>query len=590
MEVNNDYNQEDDLITQSMMEFADRLEKGAEETEELPSDWLEHNFIIPTPRDPLLGTEMSPGPIRLADHQKRVINEALSKVNGKFKYSTVIYSAPKKSGKSAIASAVALYMASKTPYGQIYCLANDGKNSKDRLYLPIWRCLNFHQQRGLMHKGARVNQTEAYLPNYAHIEAIPCDASGEAGSEPTGVFYSEFWGYIEENKRRLFTEMTLPPTLYGKSIRWIESYAGFMGISDLLWEVYSLGKEGYPHPDFEDLKGRDGEPVVWVNPRAHVFMYWDTQPRMIWQNDEYYTQEAQILSTSEFERIHRNQWVSPLGSYIDASWWGPCGDPTLPKLLAGSSVPVVIGVDAAITGDCAAIVVVSRDPHQPNTDVAIREVIIFKPRPGRPVNIEEQIGKTLRDLSKKYNVVCIAYDSYQMEGLAQNYRRGNVVLTPDEIAHYKNRPKEELTDYMSQESRAAQRWYYQFGQQISRGIADKRLHDMVLNQSIHYNPNDVDSDINERGEEETLAKHIKQAGKKESNKEMRIEKLADNAHIDGAVALSMAVDRCMRMDLDNRELHEDNLLREFNRGAITYEQYLDRIRLRVAEAALRNGN
>lgn len=289
---------EPDLITQSIMDFANRLEKGAEETEELPSDWLESNFIIPTPRDPVTGLDLPAGPIRLAEHQRRIINEALSKVNGRFKYSTVIYSAPKKSGKSAIASAVALYMASKTPFGQIYALGNDGKNSKDRLYLPIWRCLNFHKQRGLLHRDARVNQVEAFLSNNAHIEAIPCDASGEAGSEPTGVFYSEFWGYIEENKRRLFTEMTLPPTLYGKAIRWIESYAGFMGVSDLLWEMYTLGKEGYPHPDFTDLVGRDGEPVVYVNPRAHVFMYWDTTARMIWQNEEYYQQEAQILSDS----------------------------------------------------------------------------------------------------------------------------------------------------------------------------------------------------------------------------------------------------------------------------------------------------
>lgn len=578
-----------DLITQSMFEFADRLDNKAAEDVEYPSDWLEQNFWIPSPRDPKTGEDLPAGPIQLADHQRRIINEALSKVNGKFKYSTVIYSAPKKSGKSAIASAVALYMASKTPFGQIYALGNDGKNSKDRLYLPIWRCLHFHKNKGMLHKDARVNQVEAFLTNNSHIEAIPCDASGEAGSEPTGVFYSEFWGYIEENKRRLFTEMTLPPTLYGKAIRWIESYAGFMGVSDLLWEMYSLGRAGYPHPDFTDLVGRDGEPVVWVNPKAHVFMYWDTVPRMIWQNDEYYQQEAQILSDSEFQRIHQNQWVSPMGSFIQPSWWEACADPTVPTLLKKSDTPVVLGVDAAISGDCAAIAVVSRDPHQPSTDIAIREVIVFTPRPGHPIMIEEQIGKAIRDLAKTYNVVCVAYDNYQMEGLAQNYRRGNVTLTQDEISYYKNKPKEELAAYMDQESRAAQRWFYQFGQNISRGVADKRLYDMILNRAVHYNPNDVKSDINEQGDKETLAKHIKQAGRKDSGKEMRIEKLADNAHIDAAVALSMAVDRCMRMDLDNRELHADDLLRQYNLGKISYQDYLDRIQNRITEAALRNG-
>lgn len=579
----------DDLITQSMLEFADRLEQKAEEVEELPSDWIETHFIIPTPRDPVTGQDLPAGPIKLADHQKRVINEALSKVNGRFKYSTVIYSAPKKSGKSAIASAVALYMASKTPYGQIYCAANDGKNSKDRLYLPIWRALNFHQQRGLLHKDARVNQVEAFLSNYSHIEAIPCDASGEAGSEPTGVFFSEFWGYIEENKRRLFTEMTLPPTLYGKAIRWIESYAGFIGVSDLLWDLYTLGKEGYPHPDFADLTGRDGEPVVWVNPRARMFMYWDTVGRMLWQNDDYYREEAQILVDSEFQRIHENQWVSPLGSFVHATWWDACADSTIPKLLEGSNVPCVLGVDAAITGDCAAVVLVTRDPHNPATDVAIRYVKIFKPLPGHPIKIEEQIGKEIRDLAKRFNIVCVAYDNYQMEGLAQNYRRGNVTLTQTEIGYYKDRPAQELDNYLAQESRAAQRWFFQFGQNAPRAEADKRLHDMVIARQLHFDPNDQNSDINERGDEESLGLHIKQAGKKNSGNQMRIEKLADKAHIDAAVALSMAVDRCMTLEIDNRELHAEDLLREYKNNKITYEEYLERVRNRSVEASLRNG-
>lgn len=580
---------DDNLITQSMLEFADRLEKGAEETEQLPSDWLEENFIIPTPRDPVTGVDLPVGPIRLATHQKRVINEALSKVNGKFKYSTVIYSAPKKSGKSAVTSGVTLYMADSTSYGHCFCLANDGKQSNDRIFLPIWRCLSFHKQRGLKFKDAKANQTEAWLSNYAHIEAIPCDAAGEAGSEPTFTAWSEIWAYTDENKRRLWTEMTIPPTLYGKALRWVESYAGFVGVSDLLYDLYSLMKEGYPHPDFEDLVGKDGEAVVWINPKAKLFAYWDSVPRMPWQTTSYYQQEAQLLSVSEFKRIHENAWVSPMGSYIDASWWTPCGDPSLPKLRAGSTVPVVLGVDAAISGDCAAIAVVTRDPYSPTTDVAIREVWVFTPRPGHPIKIEEEIGKKIRDLSKLYNVVCVAYDSYQMEGLAQNYRRGNVTLTQDEINQFKDKPKEELTAYLEQESRAAQRWFYQFGQQISRGIADKRLYDMILNRQVHYNPNDTDSDINEQGDKETLAKHIKQAGKKDSGKEMRIEKLADNAHIDAAVAVSMAVDRCMRMELDNRELHVEDLLREFNQGKITYQDYMNRIKDRQIEAALRDG-
>lgn len=579
-----------DLYTQSLLELADRFGNAHAETEELPADWLEKNFIIPTPRDPITGIDLPAGPIRLADHQRRIVNEALSKVNGRFKYTTVIYSAPKKSGKSALSSGVALYMAQRTPYGQIYCLANDGKQSSDRLYLPIWRCLNFHQQRGLALKSSKVNQTEAFLPNYAHIEAIPCDAAGEAGSEPTGVFFSEIWGYTDEKKRRLFTELTIPPTLYGKAIRWIESYAGYIGVSDLLHELYTAGvKEGEPHPDFTDLVGRDGEPVVWVNNLAHTFVYWDTIPRMVWQSDEYYKQEAQILSPAEFARIHQNQWVSPVGSYIQPEWWDGCADPSIPELMIGSDVPCILGVDAALTGDCAAIVLVTRHPFMPDTDIAVRYVKIFKASPSKPINIEEDIGREIRRLAKLYNIVCIAYDSYQMEGLVQNYRRGNVVLTNAEIAYFEGKSKQEMTDYLDQEQRAAQRWFYKFGQQAPRAVADKRLYDMVVGRRIHYNPHDVNSDINSRANDETLDKHIKQAGVKSTGNQMRIEKLSNDAKVDGAVALSMATDRCMVMALDNREMHVDDLLRLHQAGKITYEVYLKRIQDRRLGAAFNNG-
>lgn len=569
-------NQEADLLTQSILDLATRFDKAAEEERETPSDWLEKHYYIPTPRDPVTGTELPSGPIRLADHQRRIIDEALSKdKNGMYNYSTVIYSAPKKSGKSAIASAVALYMAAITPFGQIYCLANDGKNSKDRLYLPIWRCLNFHRQRGLTYKDARINITEAFLGNNAHIEAIPCDASGEAGSEPTGVFYSEFWGYIEENKKRLFTEMTLPPTLYGKAIRWIESYAGFVGVSDLLMDMYTVGvKDGDPHPDFLDLLDDEGNPVVYVNRQAHLFAYWDTVPRMIWQTPEYYQQEAKILSPSEFQRIHRNKWVSPVGGFIHPEWWDACADELLPPLLPGSDVPVVLGVDAAISGDCAAIVGVTRDPRLPDTEVAVRFCYIYKPSPNRVIQIEKDLGRMIRWLNKNYNVVCIAYDAYQMEGMVQNYRRGEVTLAPDEI---EGMSPEEAMEYLKTEQAAAQRWYYKFGQQSPRAIADKRLYDMIVARQIHWNPTDQNSAIGPNGNEESLTKHIKQAGSKQDESKMRIEKLAADAKIDAAVAASMAVQRCMTLNLDNRELHAEELTKLLQAGKINYIEFQQRL-------------
>ena len=80
-------------------------------------------------------------------------------------------------------------------------MANDGKQSTDRLYGPIYTNFRLHQQYGGIFSKVKANKDEVILPNYTKLEAVPCDAAGEAGSQPIGVFFSELWGYETEKKR-----------------------------------------------------------------------------------------------------------------------------------------------------------------------------------------------------------------------------------------------------------------------------------------------------------------------------------------------------------------------------------------------------
>lgn len=568
--------QNNDLISAALERMANKLEATSKQLLIPPAEWLEKYYWIPEPVDPVTGEPQPPGPIVLIDHQRRIINEALSKKpNGMFKYTNIIYSATKKSGKSAITAGVALYMAHTTPFGKIYCLANDGKQSDDRLFGPIAQCIKFHKKNNLILSKAKVTAFEAtaLLENEAQIEAIPCDAAGEAGSEPTGVFISEAWAYTTEKKRKLFTELTVSPTKYGRAIRWIESYAGYMGESELLWNLYDLAVlQGVPHPDFSDLTS-EGKPVVWVNEAANMFCYWDHEPRLIWQGQEYYSQEARILVPSEFQRIHRNHWVSSVGAFIQPEWWDACQDETLTPLL-DDRTPVVVGIDAAETNDCAAIVAVTRDPNRPETDVAIRGCRIFKPVPGKSVVLlEETLGKTIQEWGAKWNIVCIPYDAFQMAKMVQDYRRGQVTIDPKEL---EGMSPEEIQEHLKKIQRAIQRWYYKFSQQSVRAVADKQLHDMVVNRQIHWNPNDRDSDISARGDDETLTKHMKQAGVAQDRGQYRIQKLSDKLKTDAAVALSMATERCLALILDNRENDDNTIEQLYHKKLISYEEYMRR--------------
>ncbi len=580
-------NQQNDLISSALERMLHKLEASSEQILLPPAEWLEKYYWIPEPRDPLTGELYPPGPIRLVEYQRRIVNESLAKTaTGQFKYSNVIYSAPKKSGKSTIASGVALYLACTTPFGKIFCLANDGKQSDDRLFGPIAQCIKFYKDHSLAFADIREikvipSEAKAKLTNSAVIEAIPCDAAGEAGSEPTGIFLSEVHAYTSEAKRRLFTELTIPITRWGRAIRWIDSYAGYMGTSKILWELYTEAVlQAEPHPDFLDMTS-DGEPVVWINEGASTFCYWDHEQRLVAENAAaYYQQEAKILVPSEFERIHKNRWVSALGAFVAPEWWDACQDERLP-VLQDNRTPVVVGIDAAETNDCAAIVAVTRDPERPETDIAVRACRIFRPIPGKSVVIlEDTIGEVIKEWGKKWNIVCIAYDAFQMAKLVQDYRRGQITLDPREVEGLDD---EGVKAYLKETQRAIQRWYYKFSQQSARAIADKQLYDMVVNKQIHWNPNDRDSDITSRGNDETLTKHMKQAGVAQDKGQYRIKKLSNDLKIDAAVALSMAVERCMTLILDNKEKSDNTVEDLYQRHLISYDEYI----VRKARATMR---
>jgi phage terminase large subunit-like protein len=306
-----------------------------------------------------------------------------------------------------------------------------------------------------------------------------------------------------------------------------------------------------------------------------MFAYWDTEPRLAWQTKKYYQQQRKQLSQVEFDRVHRNKWQSPVDSFVQAEWWDACADESLPEL-ESDRIPVVIAVDAATENDCAAIVAVTRDPKYPNTDVAVRACKIFSPKFGSII-LEETIGRTLIDWCMKWNVVCVAYDNYQMKNMIQNYQRGNIVFSSNEVKKY---TKDELYDRAKEIKRAINRWYFQFSQHGLRSESDKMLQDKISNREISYNPDLENWDIGERLDRESLSKHIKQAGMKKQGLGYRLYKLTDASKIDAAVALSMAVYQCMSLTITNKEYNQDDLLRQLEQGQISLNEFESRLKQR----------
>jgi phage terminase large subunit-like protein len=260
-----------------------------------PVGWIEKNFYIP---------ELT-GPLELQPYQKAVLRESQRKdENGKFIYSIVVWSDIKKSAKSTIAAAMALYIAHLRQWGSVKVIANDLKQADSRVAYYLRRAIELNPRMVDTVKQVRYKTT--IQGNSSTIEAIPIDPGGEAGGNDDLLIFSEMWAAKHKAIQTMWTEMTLSPTKFGYSQRWIETYAGHQGESPILEQLYRQGiKEGRKldlsytdksgqHHDLSDLE-------VYAN--GPLLCLWNTKPRCPWQTSDYYASEAAVLTPNEFNRI-----------------------------------------------------------------------------------------------------------------------------------------------------------------------------------------------------------------------------------------------------------------------------------------------
>lgn len=486
--------------------------------------WGEHHFYIPE-----TGKQ-----IQLYPHQKAVLKAALHPCNGpRFPYSTILWGTIKKTGKTANAGLVGRWMSeTQLRYGQIYATGNDAEQAAGRAYKAIRTSIELTPgyQKGvpgsLPGRWQVQDSKMLHLPSGSTIRPISVDYRGEAGGNPSLTLWTELWGYTHEDSKRFWEEMTPVPT-QPISIRWVETYAGYDGESELLAKLYKLGREEGRQITAGELAAMSGEPLgvfeegissaspvpIWINSQAGLFMFWDegiNARRFDWLRGEkgeaYYREQEQTLPPNAFDRLHRNLWVGAESEFVPIEIWDANYDPTLQPLLSGSREPVVVGVDAASTGDCFAVVGVTRHPLK-HEEPAQRFSRKWSPPKGGRIDYSEP-EQYLRQLVADYNVIQFAYDQYQLEDMMQRFTREGLV------------------------------WCQQFGQMQNRAVADRGLYDKIIRREMAH-----------MGDKE-LREHVVNSNakhQKDQDSTMRIVKKTTDRKIDLVVALSMATDRCLEL-------------------------------------------
>lgn len=272
-------------------------------------------------------------PILLEPHQRRILNYFFTPTaDGRLRFMTYVYSTPKKEGKTEIAGGVS-YAFLRLYGGDCISAANDKEGARARMFVRVLETLleikkkkpaQFEKivheschQRG--YRGGResseieFNDVGQKNPGPHVLRAIPGDYAGEAGAMNALVTFDELWGYSSERLSRLYNELQ-PISAIPYSIRFITTYAGYYGESELLWSIYDAVVK--PDPQSDEPTGQRVSELedlpVYVDEASKTIVYWDHQNRMPWKTPEYLAaaKAAPELRGREGEylRLHENRW------------------------------------------------------------------------------------------------------------------------------------------------------------------------------------------------------------------------------------------------------------------------------------------
>src|SRR5262249_4103165 len=159
---------------------------------------------------------------------------------GKLLYPELLYSCPKKSGKTTFAALFTLTLL--LLFGGSFAEATLAANDQDQAVGRVFEmCRRIIEASPLLKREAKITESRIVFPALnATITAIPASFAGAAGGNQNVAVFDEMWCYTSERSKRLFDELVPPPTRK-IACRLTVTYAGFEGESLLLQDLYKRG-------------------------------------------------------------------------------------------------------------------------------------------------------------------------------------------------------------------------------------------------------------------------------------------------------------------------------------------------------------
>jgi phage terminase large subunit-like protein len=357
-------------------------------------EWAEANWVVPE----------SGRRIVLRAWQKAALTAMFPADGSPSRWETFLLSNVKKSGKTELDSVAVMYATVTTEGETAFVVANDLAQAQDRVFDRISRQVRLN---GMVARGeAIVTKSEIVFPALgSRIVAVPADFAGAAGAIFGVSSWTELWAFRYEEHVRLWEELTPIPNR--RSLRIVDSYAGFAGDSPILEPMWSRALGG------ERL---DDELPVFSNGKLWAFIdQGEEAQERAWLGDpadreSYYEEQRATLRPGTFSRLHLNKWQSGSESYVTAEDWDAItSEYTVPHL--EPSVRAYVGVDVGTKQDCSAVVAVGWDESGLLAVIAHR---IWVPPRGGTLDLKTTVEAYVHELRWRFGALHVVFDPSQM--------------------------------------------------------------------------------------------------------------------------------------------------------------------------------
>ena len=250
------------------------------------------------------------------------------------------------------------------------------------------------------------------------IKILPAgDALGLHGKTASFIGYDEIHGYRDWS----VMEALQPDPTRRDALTWVTSY-----------DVYA-GEQGVPLHDLKEIGFAGSDPRMlfsWysaerctdpsfaeLDPEARANPSMDSWP----EGRAYLEQQRRRLPSSIYRRLHLNLGGSE-NAFIDPAKWDKCVDPSARPVLMDKSLPVFVAVDASLRHDSTAIVVCAFVEQR----VHLITHKVFQPSPVEPLDLEATVEAMVLDLNKRFRVVSVCYDPWQLQSVMQRLARAGI--------------------------------------------------------------------------------------------------------------------------------------------------------------------